>query len=95
VDLTFVLLPHGTLLWSRIDAKTDLASHHNPNDIQQNIELTESLLNEMCGIKQQTVEDDKNQNQPLNLKEHRYGKGIRALSSKCDIQNLAKDKLFQ
>jgi hypothetical protein len=85
VDLTFVLLPHDTLLRSRINSNTDLASHHNPNDIQQNIELTESLLNEMCAIKptaKDEKDDKKNNNQTMKLKEHPHEKDIRAMSSK-------------
>jgi hypothetical protein len=91
VDLTFIVLPNDTELWSRINENTDLASHHNPNDILQNIELTESLLNEMCAIKQIAEDeiDDKKKNLPMNLNEHPYGKGIRAMSSMSSIRNLA------
>jgi hypothetical protein len=93
------MVPHNTLLWSRINANTDLASHHNPNDIQQNIELVESLMNEMCAIKP-TVEEAKDkknnhQNQPMTMKDHPYGKDIRAMSSKCYLNfAVRKDKFL-
>jgi hypothetical protein len=95
VDLTFVVLPHDTKLWSRINANTDLASHDNPNDILQNIELTESLLNEMCTIKQISEDEKKNdknnnnQNQMMNMNmnDHPHGKDIRVMSSKFKLFN--------
>jgi hypothetical protein len=48
VDLTFVILPDDSLLWSRINANMDLASHHSVDNIASNVLLMESMLDEMC-----------------------------------------------